>query len=88
MILSPEEYLTSLLTPIVSHPDAVAIHRKDDERGVLLSVDLHQSDMSTVIGRSGATAMAIRNLLRVHGARNKAHVSMIINEPEGATIDA
>ena len=38
-----------------------------------------------VIGREGATAKALRTLLRVIGAKNNARVNLKINEPEGST---
>jgi len=38
-----------------------------------------------VIGRDGATAKAIRTLLRVVGAKRNARVNLKINEPEGST---
>ena len=41
--------------------------------------------MGMVIGREGATAKAIRTLLRVVGARDNARVNLKINEPEGGT---
>jgi len=41
--------------------------------------------MGMVIGREGATAKAIRTLLRVVGAKNNARVNLKINEPEGST---
>jgi hypothetical protein len=40
--------------------------------------------MGKVIGRSGATAKAIRTILRVVGMKNDARVNLKIEEPEGA----
>ena len=59
------------------------MNRTVDEMGVLLTLDVDAGDMGTVIGRSGATAKAIRTLLRVVGLRNNARVNLKINEPEG-----
>ena len=53
--------------------------------GVLLTLDVHPDDMGKIIGRKGATAKAIRTLLRVVGMKNNARVNMKINEPEGST---
>jgi ribosomal protein S3 len=39
--------------------------------------------MGMIIGREGATAKALRTLLRVIGAKNNARVNLKINEPEG-----
>ena len=41
--------------------------------------------MGKIIGRSGATAKAIRTILRVVGMKNDARVNLKIEEPEGST---
>jgi hypothetical protein len=41
--------------------------------------------MGKVIGRSGATAKAIRTVLRVVGMKNDARVNLKIEEPEGGS---
>lgn len=70
---------------IVDHPDDVKIDRKVDEMGVLLSLRVHLQDMGQVVGRQGATAKAIRSLLRIVGIKNNARVNLKIEEPEGST---
>ena len=52
--------------------------------GVLLTLLVHKDDMGKVIGRSGATAKAIRTVLRVVGMKNDARVNLKIEEPEGS----
>jgi uncharacterized protein len=78
-----EKFLDFLVKSIVDHPDDVKISRKVDEMGVLLSLKVHPEDMGQVIGRSGATARAIRALLRIVGLKSRARVSLEIEEPEG-----
>lgn len=78
-----EKFLEFLVKSIVDHPDDVRITRKVDEMGVLLSLKVHPEDMGQVIGRSGATARAIRALLRIVGLKSRARVSLEIEEPEG-----
>lgn len=68
---------------IVNNPDSVKTTRTVDDRGVLITLDIHPSDMGYVIGRQGQTARALRTLLRVVGAKNNARVNLKINEPEG-----
>lgn len=75
------EYVVKLL---VSTPEAVKVERKIDEMGVLITLDVDPKDMGMVIGREGATAKALRTLLRVIGARNNARVNLKINEPAGS----
>ncbi|MFT7557551.1 MAG: putative RNA-binding protein YlqC (UPF0109 family) [Planctomycetota bacterium] len=79
------EFLTYAVKNLVDNQDAVKVTRTVDEMGVLLTLDVHPEDMGKVIGRKGATAKAIRTLLRVVGMKYNARVNMKINEPEGGT---
>lgn len=79
--MEPEAYLQTILSPLVVNIDSLAIKRTDDDRGIFLEVNAHKDDMPRLIGRAGATALAIRNLLRVFGTTRKLHVSMKILEP-------
>ena len=76
------EYIVKAL---VENPNDVKIARVVDELGVLLTLSVNQNDMGKVIGRSGATAKAIRTILRVVGMKNDARVNLKIEEPEGST---
>jgi len=76
-------YLEALVKGLVDHPDDVNVTKTVDEMGVLMTLDVNQIDMGQIIGRKGATAKAIRTLLRVAGMKNNARVNMKINEPLG-----
>ena len=78
------EFVEYVVKQIVNHPDDVKVERKIDEMGVLITLDVHPEDMGMIIGREGATAKALRTLLRVIGAKNNARVNLKINEPEGS----
>lgn len=78
---SQEQYLHDIVSGIVQHPDHIHIERTLDEQGVLLTMSLHPDDMGKVIGRSGATAKAIRTILRAMGMAQNARVSLKILEP-------
>ena len=80
-----QQFLEYVVKSIVDHPDEVKIDRKVDEMGVLLSLRVHREDMGQVVGRQGATAKAIRSLLRIVGIKNNARVNLKIEEPEGST---
>ena len=66
---SDKEFLEFVVKSIVDHPDDVMIDRRVDEMGVLLSLKVHAQDMGQVVGRQGATAKAIRSLLRIVGIK-------------------
>ncbi len=78
-----EQFLEFVVKALVDNPDDVKIVRTVDEMGVLLTLSVHKDDMGKVIGRSGATAKAIRTVLRVVGMKNDARVNLKIEEPEG-----
>lgn len=82
---SDQEFLEYLVKALVDHPEDVKIDRKVDEMGVLLSLKVHPEDMGQIIGKEGATARAIRNLVRIVGLKNHARVNLKIEEPEGDT---
>ncbi|OGG53136.1 hypothetical protein A2764_03580 [Candidatus Kaiserbacteria bacterium RIFCSPHIGHO2_01_FULL_55_79] len=79
-----QQFLEYVIKALVDHPEDVKINRVVDEMGVLLTLSVHQEDMGKVIGRSGATAKAIRTVLRVVGMKNDARVNLKIEEPEGS----
>jgi predicted RNA-binding protein YlqC (UPF0109 family) len=83
MIVDDTQFLEYVIKALVDHPEDVKIKRTVDEMGVLMTLDVHPDDMGKVIGRSGNTAKAIRNLLRVVGMKNNARVNLKINEPQG-----
>ena len=78
-----QEFLEYVVKALVDNPNDVKINRVVDEMGVLLTLSVHKDDMGKVIGRSGATAKAIRTVLRVVGMKNDARVNLKIEEPEG-----
>lgn len=82
-----QQFLEYVVKALVEHPDDVKIDRTVDEMGVLLTLHVHQDDMGKIIGKSGATAKAIRTVLRVVGMKNDARVNLKIEEPEGAEVD-
>jgi uncharacterized protein len=82
IVYSDVQFLESVVKALVDHPDDVRVERRTDEMGVLLSLRVHPDDMGQVIGREGATAKAIRSLLRIVGIRNSARVNLKIEEPE------
>ncbi len=79
-----EQFLEYVVKALADNPNDVKIRRTVDEMGVLLTLSVNKDDMGKVIGRSGATAKAIRTILRVVGMKNDARVNLKIEEPEGA----
>ena len=79
-----QEFLEFVVKSLVDHPEEVMIERRVDEMGVLLSLRVSPIDMGQIVGKQGATAQAIRGLLRIVGIKNNARVNLKIEEPIGA----
>jgi len=78
-----QEFLEYVVKSLADHPEAVKVKRVIDEMGVLLTLEVDKDDMRQIIGRKGATAKAIRSLLKIVGLKNNARVNLKILEPEG-----
>lgn len=76
-----KDVLEIVVKSIVDYPKDVKVERKIDEMGVLLNLKVNPADMAKIIGRQGMTAKAIRTILRVIGAKNRARVNLKIEEP-------
>lgn len=83
-----QQFLEYVVKALADHPEEVVVKRTVDEMGVLLTLKLNKEDMGKIIGRSGATAKAIRTILRVVGMKMDARVNLKIEEPEGGLRDA
>lgn len=81
--MKDQEFVEYVVKALVENPDKVKVERRVDEMGVLITLDVAAEDMGKIIGRDGATAKALRTLLRVVGMKNNARVNLKINEPEG-----
>lgn len=79
-----QEFLEFVTKLLVNYPEDVKVERKVDEMGVLMTLDVNPKDMGMIIGREGATAKALRTLLRVIGAKNHARINLKVNEPQGS----
>ena len=83
--MKDQEFVEYVVKALVENQDEVKVERRVDEMGVLITLDVAAEDMGKIIGRDGATAKALRTLLRVVGMKNNARVHLKINEPEGRT---
>lgn len=80
-----QAFVEYVIKAIVDNPDDVTTERSVDERGVLIQLHVNPEDMGKVIGKDGRTAVAVRKLLHVLGAKHDARVNLKIVEPEGST---
>lgn len=76
------ELLRFLVEGIVADKTAVRIERKEDELGILLTLQVAQPDMGTLIGRQGKTIQAIKTLLRVQGSKFDKRINLKVIDYE------
>ncbi len=81
-MIEPQDYLETIVKGLVDYPDDVKVAKTVDEMGVLLTLTVNPEDMAQVIGRQGATAKAMRTLVRVCGMKTQARVNVKIDEPQ------
>jgi len=81
-----QQFVEYIVKTLVNNPEKVAVERKIDEKGVLLSLTVDPEDVGRVIGKRGVTAQAIRVLLRALGTKQDARYNLkIVNTDEEGT---
>ena len=73
-----QQFIEYVVKQLVDKPDAVIVERIVDERGILLKLTVAPEDLGRVIGKHGATAQSLRNLLRALGTKNDDHYNLKI----------
>ena len=63
---------------IVNAPDDVVVTEEEDERGIILKLQVADEDKGRVIGKQGRIAEAIRTLIRVKAAKAGTRVNLEI----------
>ena len=64
-----EEALEHLVRGIVDHPEDVRVDVVNNRRGARLVIRVHPDDLGRVIGRSGRTAKALRQVINGVGGK-------------------
>jgi predicted RNA-binding protein YlqC (UPF0109 family) len=87
-----QQFIEYVVKQLVDNPEAVVVERVVDERGILLKLTVAPEDLGRVIGKHGATAQSLRNLLRALGTKNDDHYNLKIidvdkPESERETVD-
>ena len=73
-----QQFVEYIVKTLVNNPEKVAVERTIDEKGVLLLLTVAPEDVGRVIGKRGATAQAIRVLLRALGTKQDARYNLKI----------
>jgi predicted RNA-binding protein YlqC (UPF0109 family) len=79
-----QQFIEYVVKQLVDKPDAVVVERITDERGILLKLTVAPEDLGRIIGKHGATAQSLRNLLRALGTKNNDHYNLKIIDVDRA----
>ncbi len=69
-----KEILEVIAKSLVDHPDEVVVTEEQKEDVIVLSLQVAQSDMGKVIGKSGRIAKAIRQVINAAASKDKNKV--------------
>ena len=69
-----KEVLEFIAKSLVDDPDAVVVTEEQRDDAIVLKLEVAQSDMGKVIGRSGRIAKAIRQVMNAAASRDKTKV--------------
>ena len=71
LVQSVSQYLMTVVTPLIKHPEAAQLRVASTEAGDLVRfrLVLEQADVARVIGRNGMTASAIRSMAKSAGEK-------------------
>ena len=73
-----KELVETIAKALVDAPDQVVVTEQVSEKGVLLTLQVAQSDIGKVIGKHGKVANAIRSVVKAAGIRKGVHVMVNI----------
>ena len=71
-----KEVLETIISTLVSKPDAISINQIDGEQSVIFEVKVADEDMGKVIGKQGVIAKSIRTIMKAVAAKENKRVSI------------
>ena len=74
-------FIRYVLEALVLEKDKLVIEAKEDDMGILLTIQVSDSDMGKLIGKSGQTIKALRTLLRTTGSNSAKRINLKVLEP-------
>ncbi len=69
-----------IVKSLVVKTEAVAVHEKNTENGLVLELSVDKEDLGRVIGRQGKTIKAIRQLVTASATKSKQKVALVVQE--------
>lgn len=79
--INMEETLRFIVESLVENKDKIKIRQEEKgDNNLLLTLEIADEDMGTIIGKEGKTIRAIRTLLAVRAAKEKKHLYLELAE--------
>jgi len=72
-----------IVRELVDQPERVLVIEENDDRGLVLQVQLPAEEMGKVIGKGGRTVNALRAVVKAAGTRRDRNVWVEINRLPG-----
>lgn len=73
-----KELVETIAKALVDAPDQVVVTEQVSDKGILLTLQVAQTDIGKVIGKQGRVANAIRSVVKAAGIRKGVHVMVNI----------
>ena len=73
-----KELVEVIAKSLVDNPDEVTVTEKENEKEVVVELNVAPSDMGKVIGKQGRIAKAIRSVVKAASFREKKNVDVEI----------
>lgn len=75
-----KDFVLKIVTSLVDSPDEVGVEETQDDMGTLLKLQVAETDMGRVIGKSGRVIKAIRDLVRVKSIKAGLRANLMLEE--------
>lgn len=75
-----KKLLEFIVKSIVEKPEEAKINQSDEGEITLLKIKVHPEDKKVIIGKSGRTIKALRNLVRIKATKEKKRVNLELEE--------
>ncbi len=75
------DFIRYILEQFCENKEAIVLDHKKDDLGILITIQIAESDMGRLIGKQGQTISSIRTLIRVIGARGNERINIKVLEP-------
>jgi len=75
-----KEFVEFMVSSITGDPNCFSVDTSIDENGGLLTLNVSQQNAGRVIGKRGATAKSMRQLLRALGLKNGHRYRLLIDD--------